>query len=103
MPSPTTPRPNFNTSTNSWTHHPKIAAVTKFGKRMWKVSGHLAGTRHYSKWERARDYALAEVLLVYEAGSCPNTHANSAGQTLITNCNCTGACQPRRVWKAVGY
>lgn len=84
----------FTTTNPSWTHHPKIAAETKFGKRYWKVSGHLGGTKSFSTWERARDYALAKVELAWEQGRCPN-----AGNM----CNCIGVCQPRRVWKVVGY
>lgn len=83
--------------TSSWGHHPKISKSrpNDWAKHpSWKVEGHLAGAKSFRTWEEARDYALAEVHLESVAGRCP-----AAGMA----CNCTGLCQPRTVWKAVGY
>lgn len=83
----------WNAST--WSHHPKIK---KIAHRKWEVTGHLAGPRTFRKWAMARNYAVAEVALEWTEGRCPN-----ASVGMITSCNCTGACQPRRVWKADGF
>jgi hypothetical protein len=84
----------FSSTSSLWTHHPKIKKIsTAGGGKAWQVYDHMVGTRHFSTWEQARDYALAELELVWEPGRCPN-----AGNP----CNCIGACQPRRVWRVAG-
>lgn len=78
---------------------PKVMRIRLAGdEAVWQVYDHAAGTRHFIEWRDAMDYALAKLELVWEPGVCPVARLHQP-----TACHCTGACQPTRVWKAVGY